>query len=187
MIGNPYAPDLGSGRTDQLRALQTEAELIRDIAGGRSGDCRRQRRGAARTSAGGECQRHRAVELPGGHPLLHGGKPAVATAGAQAFADAYLQYRGVRAAEANAAQAERLRANLEANAAVIDETERRLEDAPTGSATQLQLQEQLPCYAEQQAELQLALTEAIGTVPPSGEVISPASAASPHRVCRRGW
>lgn len=177
LVGNPYAPDLGTGRTDQLTALQTEAALVRtppvaELAKARS------------TSRLPESPEDRVrVTAPSNTQVLDvsftASSPAVAAAGAQAFADAYLEYRSAQAAQANAGQAELLRAQLASTATVIDDTRAQLADTAPGSDAELVLQGQLSVYANQQAQLNLALAEATAAVPLAGRVLNPASADLP--------
>lgn len=175
LVGNPYAPDLAANRTDQLTALQTEAALVEaapvvDLA-----------IRASATPLPEPPEDHLEVVTPSNTQVLElsfeAPTAAAATAGAQAFADAYLQYRSARAAQANAELATQVQAQLAAVGAVIAEVSGQLADAPDGSAAELQLEEQLSVYAAQRAQLDLALSDATVVVSSPGQVVSPADPA----------
>ena len=176
VAGNPYQPEIGTARTDQLVALQTEGTLIAtpEVAA------------LAQTFSAvplpDAAERQVQVSLPSNSQVIRvsfaASSPEVASAGAQAFADAYLDYRRQRAEQANLAQADQLQAQLDATSTVIGQTATALATTPADSSEELLLRQQLEVYSSQLAQLRLQLTEVLSAVPSTGEVINPATQSS---------
>ena len=177
VAGNPYQPDIGTARSDQLVALQTEGTLIA------TPEVAALARTLSPVTLSDAADRQVSVSAPSNSQVIRvtftAGRPDVAKAGAQAFADAYLEYRRQRAEQANLAKAGQLQEQLDATNTVIGETATALAATPEGSSDELVLQDQLRVYSSQLAQLRLQLTEVLSAVPSTGRVINPAPAAKP--------
>lgn len=175
VVGNPFEPGTGLSRTEELAALQTEASLVAGVEVGAL---------AAQNSTlplPASPERQVSAQSPSNSQVLYisfvAGSPEVATAGAQAFAVGYLDYRRQQAEAAYATEAVQLQEQVDRTDAVIDQTADALAVAESNSASALQLQQQLGVYASQLAQLNLQLSEFTAGVPSVGEVITPAAAA----------
>lgn len=176
VAGNPYQPDIGTSRSDQLVALETEASLV----GTPPVAALARERSTLTLPAGAEDAVKASV--PSNSQVLRvsfsAGRPEVAAAGAQAFAEGYLEYRRGRAQAANEAEGAQLQQQLDATSAVLQEAAAALAQAAPGSSNALLQQEQLQVYATQLAQLNLQLTEVRAAIPATGEVLDPATAAT---------
>lgn len=174
LIGNPYAPATGTARSDQLVALQTEASLLStpEVAD------------LAKTSSTVTLPKDAETRVKGANPSnstivtvsFTAGTPAVATAGAQAFGDAYLLYRTQRAVEANTAEAAQVQATIDATNLLLTDASTKLAAATPGTADALSLSQLVQYYGTQVAQQKILLAQLSGSVPSPGSVISPASA-----------
>ena len=175
IAGNPYQPEIGTARNDQLVALQTEGTLIA------TPEVAALAQTLSPVALPEAAERHVKVSAPSNSQVIRvsfsAGRPEVATAGAQAFADAYLEYRRQRGEQANQAKAGQLQEQLDATNTVIGQTATALASTTEGSSDELLLQQQLQVYSSQLAQLRLQLTEVLSAVPSTGEVISPATPA----------
>lgn len=175
VVGNPFEPGTGLSRTEELAALQTEASLVAgaDVAALAVQSSTLPLPDSPETQV--------SAQSPSNSQVLYisfaAGRPEVATAGAQAFADGYLDYRRQQAEAAYAAEAAQLQEQIDRTTAVIDQTADALAAAETNSASAIQLQQQLSVYASQLAQLNLQLSEFTAGVPSVGEVITPATTA----------
>jgi succinoglycan biosynthesis transport protein ExoP len=171
--GNPYSPTAGTSRTDQLAALETEASILRtpsvaDLA-------------SARTELGAAPLSRVSTSVPTNTQVIvitfSSERQAEAIAGAQAFADAYLEYRATRATSANEAEVDRLQAQLDTAQAAFDQIVADLGAAEEGVDRTL-LQQQSQVYAGQIAQLKGQIAQAGSEAPSPGTVITPAAEAS---------
>lgn len=180
--GNPLTEEAASGSGTQLSvAMETEAGTVTTPAID----------ALASTLAGrlvpddGERLN---VEVPGGTQTVRisfsSDSPESAQQGAQAFADAYLQYRGDRAEESQSSRLDRLQAqaesadeNLRRASTEAAQTEATQNNAATYASQEVQL------YADRLAQLNesISTTEVVSTDP--GRVLNPAGLpASPDGV-----
>jgi non-specific protein-tyrosine kinase len=169
--------DVGAGGIDKLVSLPTEAELVRSTdvaviaAAEMNGDTPPQ-----------DLLSHVSVDVPTGSQVLEikysDPAPARAQEGAQAFADAYLRYRGDQAIAAVAAQ----RAEYEAQ---IDEVRQQLRDLEDAVSTP-DVQSQKEQLRSQITLLQLRIADLFGLNTDPGTIVLrpevPASPSSPNRV-----
>lgn len=175
VAGNPYQPDIGTARSDQLVALQTEASLVA------TPEVATLATSLSPVALPDAAERQVQVSSPSNSQVLRvsyeAGRPEVARAGAQSFADGYLEYRRLQAEAANQAAAQQLQQQLDATTTVMEQTAASLSIATTDSSIALLLQQQLQIYSSQLAQLNLQLTQVQTAVQSTGEVISPATAA----------
>lgn len=170
--GNPYSPTSGTSRTDQLAALETEASILRTPAvaelAGTSEDL------------GEDPLARVATSVPTNTQVIvitftsTGAEQAVA--GAQSFADAYLEYRTQRARAAADADVDRLQAQLDTAQASFDQVVADLAAQPDGVNRTL-LQQQSQVYATQIAQVKGQIAQASSEAPSPGTVITPATTA----------
>ena len=165
--GNPLTPEVASGNVSQLTvALETEARLVPTPAVV-----------AAASEIAGEELPHSSqvltVAVQSNTQMLEieyaANTPEKAQAGAQAFADGYLEVRANRADATQAAQIERIRQQIEASDADLQQA---IAEAAGEEGTHAA--QQVPLYADRLAQLGNALSAAETVSTDPGTVISSA-------------
>lgn len=180
MTGNPYSPSTPDSRTEQLAALTTEAGLVHTdrVIGLASGIVK---------SKGGKFSDNTAeqltTEVPSNTQVINihysADTPEQAQLGAQALAEAYLQYRQERASRALDAQSGRWDQQISSISEMLDEATAALKQARDAAEPReteiLKLEEQIQIYSGQLAQVRVERTDAVAASGSPGDIINPAS------------
>ncbi len=163
--GNPLSPENASGGGSQLAvAMDTEAHLLPSTAVSKAVS-----KDLGRTAPG--VNEELDVSVPSNTQMLEitytASSPDRAEAGAQGFADAYLDYRSKRASAGQESRVKELRRQ-------VDDTERDLRSA-SGEDSQSSSSQEAPLLASRLAQLGEDLSEAESVSTDPGSVINPAS------------
>lgn len=182
LVGNPYSPTTPTTRQEQLAALTTEAGLVLT-----DGVVREAERLAEEEDAdlGAQVQERTTTEVPSNSQVVHvsftARTPQEAQVGAQALAEAYLDYRQSRSESVVKQQVARVDEEIASLASLLgtasSELDAAVPDDPTTtvvSAEVLNLQEQVRIYANQLGQLSIERSAAESASMSPGEIVSPA-------------
>lgn len=179
LAGNPYSPATPTSRAEQLAALTTEAGLVYTDA---VVDLALEIGTTQGRDLGGKIRNNVMTEVPSNSQVVQitytESSPELAQAGSQALAEAYLEYRKVRATRVVEARSELGTQQLESISALLDGATEALNAASVLSgndrAEALDLEQQVILYANQLAQVRLDQTDAAATSILPGDIISPA-------------
>ncbi|MBE0009079.1 MULTISPECIES: hypothetical protein [unclassified Arthrobacter] len=179
LAGNPYSPATPPSRAEQLAALTTEAGLVYTDA---VVDLASEIGTTQGRDLGANIRNNVVTEVPSNSQVVQitytESTPELAQAGSQALAEAYLQYRKVRATRVVEARSELSTQQLESISALLDGATEALNAASelpeSDQAEALDLEQQVILYANQLAQVRLDQTDAAATSILPGDIISPA-------------
>lgn len=179
LAGNPYSPATPPSRAEQLAALTTEAGLVYTDA---VVDLASEIGTVQGRDFGDNIRNNVVTEIPSNSQVVQitytESSPELAQAGSQALAEAYLQYRKVRATRVVEARSELSTQQLESISALLDGATKALDAASelpeNDQAEALDLEQQVILYANQLAQVRLDQTDAAATSILPGDIISPA-------------
>ncbi|MCP9950292.1 hypothetical protein LUX33_19040 [Actinomadura madurae] len=171
--GNPYSPE---GRGDDLVNLQTEAQLVSTDSVAK----------IVEKKLGREAEGDIAVSVPPNTQVLNltytAGSSGQARSGAQAFADAYLEYRTQRAQSVVNNQL----AKLKTQAARVERLLQRANNelAASSGSRRSTLQQRVTAYTNQLGVIDEQSNDIASTPLDPGQVITPADAPSGPGIIR---
>jgi Mrp family chromosome partitioning ATPase len=171
--GNPYSPE---GRGDDLVNLQTEAQLVATDSVAK----------IVQRKLGREAEGDIAVSVPPNTQVLNltytAGSSGNARSGAQAFADAYLEYRTQRAQSVVNNQL----AKLKTQAARVERLLQRANNelAASSGSRRSTLQQRVTAYTNQLGVIDEQSNDIASTPLDPGQVITPADAPSGPGIIR---
>ncbi|MBB4773187.1 hypothetical protein ACN3XK_11605 [Actinomadura welshii] len=172
--GNPYSPE---GRGDDLVNLQTEAQLV-----GTDGVAK-----IVQKKLGREPEGDVEVSVPPNTQVLNlaytASSSSNARAGAQAFADAYLEYRSQRAQGVVNNQLAKLEAQASKVERLLTQTNREL--ALSSGSKRATLQQRVTAYTNQLGVIDEQSNDIASTPIDPGQVITPADAPAGPGVMRK--